>query len=509
MRKSQAEIGTLRHSKRSIDSSIFTKVWFVRSSASCRLPTLIAGSCRCGRSGAGRAPRRPLGRPRCARLDERRTRRSRPSRRVPLSSDPRTVALGIARQPGSGRRRRSRCASPRENGARRRPCGARRCRCRPPSRGRRPPRPRPSAALERVGGLGVDGAADDLAALEGDLDPDLARVPQPPTTSARTPCSESGWTNGDLVAAEARPRLGVDRPPRPPRQAPGRQPRRRRPRRRRGASRPPLGEEAPDRCVVAERRRRARPGPLPRAGRRPRPPGPPSARAARPRAPKSALVGVDRLVEVLDGEGDVMDRADLHAADPSGWQRAGPSRVSGSETTCGVPTRSEASDSGSTSASSSSSSGRRSVSFSSSARASEVERAAVLGEEADRILEGVVAEAGLLLVAQLLRPLGERVVVGAHRPRGDLVAHAELEHHRAGELGDALEVVGGAVGHGAEDDLLGGAAREQHLHQVEELLLRVQVAVFLRRVERVAERAAAGDDASPSARAAGCRSGAT
>ena len=40
MRKSHAEIGTLRHSKRSIDSIIFTKVWLVRSSASCLLPTL-------------------------------------------------------------------------------------------------------------------------------------------------------------------------------------------------------------------------------------------------------------------------------------------------------------------------------------------------------------------------------------------------------------------------------------------------------------------------------------
>ena len=40
MRKSQAENGALRHSKRSIDSSIFTKVWFVRSSASWRLPTV-------------------------------------------------------------------------------------------------------------------------------------------------------------------------------------------------------------------------------------------------------------------------------------------------------------------------------------------------------------------------------------------------------------------------------------------------------------------------------------
>ena len=118
----------------------------------------------------------------------------------------------------------------------------------------------------------------------------------------------------------------------------------------------------------------------------------------------------------------------------------------------------------------------------------------MLREEPNGLLEGMIAEACLLLVANALRVLRERVVVGAHRPRGDFVAHAELEHHLAGELGDPFEIVGGPVRDGAEDDLLGGASREKHLHQVEELLLRVQIAVLLRRVQRVAERAPARDD---------------
>ena len=41
MRKSQAENGAERHWKRPIDSSIFRNVCVVRSSASCRLPTLM------------------------------------------------------------------------------------------------------------------------------------------------------------------------------------------------------------------------------------------------------------------------------------------------------------------------------------------------------------------------------------------------------------------------------------------------------------------------------------
>ena len=57
-----------------------------------------------------------------------------------------------------------------------------------------------------------------------------------------------------------------------------------------------------------------------------------------------------------------------------------------------------------------------------------------------------------------------------------------------------LEVVRGAVRDASEHDLLGGAAREEDLHHVDQLVLRVQVAILGRQVERVAERRPARDD---------------
>ena len=68
------------------------------------------------------------------------------------------------------------------------------------------------------------------------------------------------------------------------------------------------------------------------------------------------------------------------------------------------------------------------------------------------------------------------------------LAHAVLLDHRAADLGDPAQVVGGAGGDAAEHDLLGDAAAEQHLQVVDQLLLGPQVAVLLGEVERVAER---------------------
>ena len=61
-------------------------------------------------------------------------------------------------------------------------------------------------------------------------------------------------------------------------------------------------------------------------------------------------------------------------------------------------------------------------------------------------------------------------------------------------LGHLLEVVRGAVRHPAEDELLGRAAGEHDLHHVDQLLLRVEVALLHGQVVRVPERVAAGDD---------------
>src|SRR5581483_1735499 len=79
-----------------------------------------------------------------------------------------------------------------------------------------------------------------------------------------------------------------------------------------------------------------------------------------------------------------------------------------------------------------------------------------------------------------------------HRP--ELVAHAPLADHLAGELARALEVVAGAGRHVAEDELLGGAAAEEDREVVLELLAAGGVAVVDRDLLREPERHAARDD---------------
>ena len=60
-----------------------------------------------------------------------------------------------------------------------------------------------------------------------------------------------------------------------------------------------------------------------------------------------------------------------------------------------------------------------SVSCSSSASARRSRAARCFVDQADRLVERLIGQPGLLGVAQTLRLLGERVVVGPHRPRGD------------------------------------------------------------------------------------------
>src|SRR5919108_760468 len=123
-----------------------------------------------------------------------------------------------------------------------------------------------------------------------------------------------------------------------------------------------------------------------------------------------------------------------------------------------------------------------------------VERHTVLRDQTDGLLVRAVGQPRLLLVAHPLRLLGERVVVGPHRPRDDAVRHAVFEDHGARELGHLLEVVRCAVRDAPEDDLLGRAAGKSDLHPVDELLAGVEVPVLRREVERIAESHAAGDD---------------
>src|SRR6266536_6609501 len=60
-----------------------------------------------------------------------------------------------------------------------------------------------------------------------------------------------------------------------------------------------------------------------------------------------------------------------------------------------------------------------------------IECDAMLREQANCLLERMVGQPCLLLVAETLRLLGARVVVRAHRPRRDDLGHPVLEHHRA------------------------------------------------------------------------------
>src|SRR4051794_6121109 len=63
-------------------------------------------------------------------------------------------------------------------------------------------------------------------------------------------------------------------------------------------------------------------------------------------------------------------------------------------------------------------------------------------------------------------------VVVAEHARAELLAHAEAHHHLLRGGRDLLEVVRGAGGDLAEDDLLRGTAAERHRHRVRELRAR-------------------------------------
>ena len=122
-----------------------------------------------------------------------------------------------------------------------------------------------------------------------------------------------------------------------------------------------------------------------------------------------------------------------------------------------------------------------------------IERGTVHAEQPQRFGVRLIGEPGLLGVAQALRLLGQPVIVGADRARGDRVAHPPLKHHRPA-IGRPLQVAGGAVRDPPEDELLGRASRESHNHPVAQLVLGLEVALLLRQVEDIAECRPARDD---------------
>ena len=135
-----------------------------------------------------------------------------------------------------------------------------------------------------------------------------------------------------------------------------------------------------------------------------------------------------------------------------------------------------------------------------------VEVLAVLGQQVLGGLVGLLDDAADLVVdlardlvrvvglgGELAAEEGQRAVV-AEDAGAEALGHPVAHHHLLRRLGHLLEVVGGAGGDLAEDDLLRGAAAERHRHRVAELGAGGEELVLARERDRVAERLAAADD---------------
>src|SRR6201747_968663 len=131
-----------------------------------------------------------------------------------------------------------------------------------------------------------------------------------------------------------------------------------------------------------------------------------------------------------------------------------------------------------------------------------VEFVAALAEQALGGLVGALDDAADLagdlvgvvrLGGELAAEEGLTAVV-AEDAGAESLGHAEPHHHLLCRLGHLFEVVGGAGGDLAEDDLLGGAAAQGHRHRVGQLGAGGEELVLGRQADRVAERLAAADD---------------
>src|SRR4249919_1454093 len=105
-----------------------------------------------------------------------------------------------------------------------------------------------------------------------------------------------------------------------------------------------------------------------------------------------------------------------------------------------------------------------------------------------RDLVGVVRLGGELTAEEGL------AAIVAEDARAEALGHAEAHHHLLRRLSHLFQVVGGAGGDLAEDDLLGGAPAEGHRHRVGQLGAGGEELVLGRQADRVAERLAAADD---------------
>ena len=121
-----------------------------------------------------------------------------------------------------------------------------------------------------------------------------------------------------------------------------------------------------------------------------------------------------------------------------------------------------------------------------------VEKVAVVGQQAVGPSVGLLGDRLHLLVTRAAQRLGDGEVIGRDLMGADRGAHRVLVDHRARDFGDPLQVIGCAGGDATECHLLRYPPREQHLHVVDQLLARLQVAILLREVQGVAERLAPG-----------------
>src|SRR5665648_513469 len=118
----------------------------------------------------------------------------------------------------------------------------------------------------------------------------------------------------------------------------------------------------------------------------------------------------------------------------------------------------------------------------------------LLDDAADLVVDlasHFVRVVGLLLK---LAPQEGHGLVVAQGARAEFLAHAEAHDHLLGGGRGLLEVVGGARGDLAEDDLLGGAPAQRHGQGVHELTLGGQELVLDGQRDGVAQRLAAAHD---------------
>ncbi len=101
---------------------------------------------------------------------------------------------------------------------------------------------------------------------------------------------------------------------------------------------------------------------------------------------------------------------------------------------------------------------------------------------------------GIVALVAHVAPEEHLVALAAELQRPQLVAHAELGDHSAGDLRCLLDVVAGARGRLVEDKLLGGPSAQEHRELVQHLRSGAQVTVLERQLHGVTERPAAGQN---------------